>query len=31
MPIDQTDFATTWGREFAESVADVVRASGQDG
>jgi hypothetical protein len=31
MPIDQTDFATTWGREFAESVADVARASGQDG
>jgi hypothetical protein len=31
MPIDQTDFATTWGREFATSIADVVRASGQDG
>ena len=31
MPIDQTDFATTWGREFASSIADVIRASAQDG
>jgi hypothetical protein len=30
MDIDQTDFLTTWGREFSSAVDDVATASGQD-
>jgi hypothetical protein len=31
MPIDPILFLTSWGREFADSVADIAAASGQDG